>query len=95
MQRNEVEAIFQERKEKLLQGITPSTNPIAIIMGGQPACGKSFLLEIAKSDNIDKKFLSINGDLYREFHPEKAKLKLLMTKKKLPVRFTGQHFTIQ
>lgn len=59
MQRNEVEAIFQERKEKLLQGITPSTNPIAIIMGGQPACGKSFLLEIAKSDNIDKKFLSI------------------------------------
>ena len=33
MQRNEVEAIFQERKEKLLQGITPSTNPIAIIMG--------------------------------------------------------------
>lgn len=74
MQRNEVEAIFQERKEKLLQGITPSTNPIAIIMGGQPACGKSFLLEIAKSDNIDKKFLSINGDLYREFHPEKAKL---------------------
>ena len=52
MQRNEVEAIFQERKEKLLQGITPSTNPIAIIMGGQPACGKSFLLEIAKSDNI-------------------------------------------
>ena len=56
MQRNEVEAIFQERKEKLLQGITPSTNPIAIIMGGQPACGKSFLLEIAKSDNIDKKF---------------------------------------
>ena len=28
MQRNEVEAIFQERKEKLLQGITPSTNPI-------------------------------------------------------------------
>lgn len=28
-------------------------------MGGQPACGKSFLLEIAKSDNIDKKFLSI------------------------------------
>ena len=24
MQRNEVEAIFQERKEKLLQGITPA-----------------------------------------------------------------------
>ena len=59
MQRNEVEAIFQERKEKLLQGITPSTNPIAIIMGGQPACGKSFLLEIAKSDNIDKKFFCV------------------------------------
>ena len=32
MQRNEVEAIFQERKEKLLQGITPSTNPIATLI---------------------------------------------------------------
>lgn len=76
MQRNEVEAIFEERKDSLFEGISAikEEKPIAIILGGQPACGKSTLIRVAKNDHPSLDFLTVNGDLYREFHPEKDKL---------------------
>lgn len=99
MQRYEVEAIFEQKKDGLFEDINISSQkPIAIILGGQPACGKSTLINVAKKDHPNLDFLTVNGDLYRQFHPNKElikdPIKLLMTKKKLPVRFTGQHFTI-
>ncbi|ADY38187.1 Zeta toxin family protein (plasmid) [Phocaeicola salanitronis DSM 18170] len=75
MQRNEVERIFEQEKEKFFRKQYKSDcPPIAIILGGQPACGKSTLIQIAQSDHPEQKFLTVNGDLYRQFHPEHDKL---------------------
>lgn len=35
---------------------------------------KSTLINVAKKDHPNLDFLTVNGDLYREFHPEKDKL---------------------
>lgn len=69
MQRNEVIAIFEQEKENFFRGKNASENPTAIILGGQPACGKSTLIRAAKSDHSQLKFITVNGDLYRKFHP--------------------------
>ena len=52
MQRYEVEAIFEQKKDGLFEDINISSQkPIAIILGGQPACGKSTLINVAKKDH--------------------------------------------
>lgn len=44
--------------------------PLAIILGGQPASGKTQLFEhIDTNIYPDKKFVIINGDEYRAYHP--------------------------
>ena len=66
MQRYEVEAIFEQKKDGLFEDINISSQkPIAIILGGQPACGKSTLINVAKKDHPNLDFLTVNGDLYR------------------------------
>lgn len=76
MQRSEVEAIFEKKKEGLFQdvSISPSKKPVAIILGGQPACGKSTLIKVAEKDHRNSDFLTVNGDLYRTYHPNNAQL---------------------
>lgn len=76
MHRDEVEKIFDRRKDRILAGleIESSEKPLAILLGGQPAAGKSSLAEIAKTDHSEKKFLVINGDNYREYHPNHHEL---------------------
>ena len=74
MQRNEIELIFEENKEKFFKKIFHSEKPLAILLGGQPACGKSILLKRAEKDHPNKDFLSVNGDLYRAFHPNVSEL---------------------
>ena len=74
MQRNEVIAIFEQEKENFFRGKNASENPTAIILGGQPACGKSTLIHVAKADHSQLKFITVNGDLYRKFHPNHAQL---------------------
>ena len=76
MQRYEVEAIFEQKKDGLFEDINISSQkPIAIILGGQPACGKSTLINVAKKDHPNLDFLTVNGDLYRPFHPNKELIK--------------------
>lgn len=76
MQRYEVEAIFEQKKDGLFEDINISSQkPIAIILGGQPACGKSTLINVAKKDHPNLDFLTVNGDLYRQFHPNKELIK--------------------
>ncbi|MDR2969294.1 MAG: zeta toxin family protein [Tannerellaceae bacterium] len=74
MQRADVEQIFEQEKERFFNKISPSEKPLAVILGGQPACGKSTLLKVVEKDHIDKSFLSVNGDLYRIFHPKYSEL---------------------
>ena len=74
MDLHKVKEIYQEEKEKLLRNLIPQEKPLAFILGGQPASGKSKLAKefIGKfsNDNI----LFVNGDIYREFHPDRQKL---------------------
>ena len=74
MDLHKVKKIYQEEKEKILRSLTPQEKPLAFIWGGQPASGKSKLAKefIGKfsSDNI----LFVNGDIYREFHPNRQEL---------------------
>jgi adenylate kinase family enzyme len=74
MQRLEVETIFEQKKLKLLDGLIPVQHPVAILLGGQPASGKSQLAVEAEENQKGLNFLKINGDLYREFHPQYKKL---------------------
>lgn len=49
MQRYEVEAIFEQKKDGLFEDINISSQkPIAIILGGQPACGKKHSYKCCK-----------------------------------------------
>ena len=73
MLRAEVEQIFNRKKELYMKFCSSSPNPVCILLGGQPASGKSYLTAIAeKSRNI--KFLKVNGDDFRVYHPDHEKL---------------------
>ena len=74
MQRFEVEMIFEAEKEFLIRECLPSSTPVAILLGGQPASGKSNLAFIAKEEHENETFLIINGDEYRIYHPQHDKL---------------------
>ena len=71
LSRADVEKIFYKQKPRLLRNkkLPNSNNPIAILLGGQPACGKGNLVSRVKEDFPDTSFLVINGDLYRAYHP--------------------------
>lgn len=51
--------------------------PIAIILGGQPASGKTQLFEHIQNNLYpDKQFVIINGDEYRAYHPRSIKIEI-------------------
>ena len=70
MHRSDVEMIFETEKEFLIKDCLISSNPVAILLGGQPAAGKSNLAVIAEEEHQNDTFLIINGDEYRIYHPE-------------------------
>ncbi|WP_304347318.1 zeta toxin family protein [Capnocytophaga leadbetteri] len=74
MDSEKVKSIYLDKKDKLLKGIVSQEKPIAFILGGQPASGKSGLAKAILRQFPDKDFLFVNGDIYREFHPEAGEL---------------------
>lgn len=72
MDRSEVERIFREKKDLLLNSQNSVQSPIAYILGGSPASGKSNLEEHFSVKSCD--ILHINGDEYRIFHPNYSSL---------------------
>ncbi|MBQ6210448.1 MAG: zeta toxin family protein [Prevotella sp.] len=70
MLESDVLKIFWDNKENTIPyNLSVSSNPKAILLGGQGAVGKSNLVDIIKEDNEGRDFLSINGDDFRIFHP--------------------------
>ena len=74
MDLEKVKSIYLNKKDKLIKGIVSQEKPIAFILGGQPASGKSGLAKAILRQFPDKDFLFVNGDIYREFHPEADEL---------------------
>lgn len=63
------EAIYQDLKEDIFSGRTPSPQPRAIILGGQPGAGKSRALDTSAADFPGRNVVILNGDDYRRWHP--------------------------
>ena len=54
----------------LIGGILPSHEPLGIVLGGQPASGKTTLIAfISQKVYPERDFVVINGDEYRKYHP--------------------------
>ena len=68
--RQDAEKIFEQTKEYLFYNTRPDSHPVAYLLGGQGACGKSNLTRRIEQDNICGYFLRINGDEYRQLHPD-------------------------
>ncbi|WP_372473341.1 zeta toxin family protein [Capnocytophaga sp. ARDL2] len=75
MDLHKLKEIYEFEKIKLLKGLERQEKPLAFILGGQPASGKSKLGTYIQTTNSDKQFLFVNGDVYRDFHPNAMELK--------------------
>jgi predicted AAA+ superfamily ATPase len=67
------ERIFQKIKKKYLAASIPTISPTAIILGGQPGAGKSFLVKEVEKE-FQKDFVFISTDDLRLYHPQYIKL---------------------
>lgn len=54
--------------------IYQSERPIGVVLGGQPAAGKASLIRYLRQTYNSAKFIVINGDEYRQFHPRAQKI---------------------
>lgn len=70
----EHDIIYKEIEEQVFLGKHPKKYPIAIVLGGQPGSGKSFLIKEAKGEFDDGNVVIINGDEYRRWHPDSKKI---------------------
>ncbi len=52
----------------IVNGVTPSSTPIAELLGGQPAAGKSHFIKLLLKK--DPNYAIINGDDLRGYHPQ-------------------------
>ena len=69
MQKDEVFGIFEKKKHDYLRKVVSDAHPVGILLGGQGAVGKGQLNHWAENLFPEKSFLFINGDLYRNRHP--------------------------
>ena len=71
---------FERAKKRLSQQDLPvfsgKTNrqSMAILLGGQPASGKTGLFDYVRQTYSKLTFVEINGDEYRQYHPRAAEI---------------------
>ena len=70
---DELEIKFKEILGYYKSMYSPTENPKVALLGGQPGAGKSGLENMV---NIKKKYVSISGDDYREYHPRFKEINL-------------------
>ena len=54
--------------------LQPIDQPVVVILGGQPGCGKTELEKIA-SDELGGNVMVCNGDIFRDYHPQAETIK--------------------
>lgn len=77
MEESEILRRYQQEKPEILRGCVPSAHPIAILTGGSPASGKGTLGYQLALERPTVNALSIDGDVYRSYHPQATSLKRL------------------
>jgi hypothetical protein len=71
------EIVFSDLERDLLSGTSAFLSPKAVIVAGQPGAGKSALIIFAQRELAPQTAAVINGDEYREAHPQAKKILLL------------------
>ncbi|QOR74597.1 zeta toxin family protein [Cruoricaptor ignavus] len=84
MRESEIRNIYEKKKNLFLSGLKSSENPVAVLLGGQPASGKGSLVKKCKEYYPTQDFLIVNGDNFRIFHPRHDELR------KIPHRFSSE-----
>lgn len=65
----EIKQISHKINRSLIKKLKPSSKPTAILVGGQPAAGKTGLISTIKQKESQHDFIEINGDDLRSWHP--------------------------
>lgn len=65
----ELNEALEFSRNKVFSQARPQAEPVGIILGGQPATGKSLLIERTQDDRPNLSFVVINGDEFRQYHP--------------------------
>ncbi|MBQ9792307.1 MAG: zeta toxin family protein [Clostridia bacterium] len=67
---SKIEEITKTILKVLTYNKTPSENPLAVIVGGQPGSGKTALISYTKQFSAFRNFIAIDNDFFRSFHPQ-------------------------
>lgn len=66
---------FEDRvKEFVFGGYSPQVDPVLVLLGGQPAAGKSQAMAAAEQRHSDRQLVPLTGDELRSFHPDYQRL---------------------
>lgn len=75
MNKEDVKRIFELIKDEYLSGYKGNNHPVAFLLGGQGSVGKGQLSRVIVNQNSDlQKIFFINGDVYRNEHPDNKRL---------------------
>jgi predicted ABC-type ATPase len=68
------DTIFKFISKKIFENKFPVQNPTIVILGGQPAAGKSDLIKLSEKEFTNNNVVKINGDEFRKFHPNSKEI---------------------
>lgn len=71
----EFQQALEKVKKNFIEEGCKSSNPTFILAGGQPGSGKTAMISVIKNNNLQKKFVVIDLDLFREYHPDFEEIK--------------------
>lgn len=70
----EHERLYQQLLQNQFSHSTRNKNPSIVILGGQPGCGKSGLIELGQNTFPDRNVVIINGDEFRSLHSKSIEI---------------------
>ncbi|MFI9630254.1 zeta toxin family protein [Streptomyces sp. NPDC052042] len=66
---------FEERvKDFVFSGYAPQDQPVLVLLGGQPAAGKSQAMAASEQRHANQHLVPLTGDELRPFHPQHQKI---------------------
>ncbi|WP_455355896.1 zeta toxin family protein [Streptomyces sp. SYSU K217416] len=66
---------FEERvRDFVFSGYSPQEQPVLVLLGGQPAAGKSQAMAAAEQRHAGRQLVPLTGDELRAFHPQYQEL---------------------
>ncbi|MFJ3883450.1 zeta toxin family protein [Streptomyces sp. NPDC090077] len=75
---DELRARFDQRvRERVFRGFEPQDRPVLVLLGGQPAAGKSMAMAATQQRHAGGHLVPLTGDELRSLHPRHAELRHL------------------